>query len=104
MTDISVALHPLWMWAERYDVTFDLVVLFGLSTLLTRSILMTYGLLDVEDETLFLWRVLVLIGAPLAISGYIAGLWRDPPPVRQIVIRLGILAVATAIPAVLVAT
>lgn len=69
------------------------IVLFGATTLVTRSLLHYYGLLGIGNETPFLWRALVLIGAPLAISGYIAGLWRDPPPLRQIVVRLVALAV-----------
>lgn len=79
------------------------IVLMGATTLVSRSLLRYYGWLDMDHETLFLWRALVLIGAPLAIAGYIAGLWRDPPPARQIVSRIVALAIVVTVLTLLMA-
>lgn len=79
------------------------IVLMGATTLVTRSLLRYYGWLEIDHETLFLWRALVLIGAPLAIAGYIAGLWRDPPPARQIVRRIVVLTIVVTVLTLLMA-
>ncbi len=75
-------------------------VLFGASVLTTRTMLRMYDLDYGGEGSLYAWRLLVIIGAPLAVAGYAAGVLRDPPPTRQIVGRLSVLLavlIATAI-------
>lgn len=71
------------------------VFVAGACVLLSRSLLAWYGHDIWRAELLVIWRGLVLIGAPVAIAGYVAGIVRDPPPRRQIVTRLALLAVVT---------
>lgn len=69
------------------------LVMMGLTTLVTRSVLIEYDVLNDGHPSYVLWRTLVIIGAPFAIAGFAAGVWRDPPPVRQVVARLSFLFV-----------
>ncbi len=80
------------------------VLLFGCSVLLVRAVLHMYGVIDTEQEMLMLWRLLVLIGGPVALAGYVMGLWRDPPPARQVITRLVVLALVTAVMALVFAS
>lgn len=66
-------------------------MLFGASVLLIRWVMAVYALGHADDELQLLWRLLVLIGAPFALAGYILGLFREPPPVRQVALRLAVL-------------
>lgn len=67
------------------------IFLFGAAVLLSRSLLRYYGQDDGGPVVLASWRALVLIGAPVAITGYLLGLFREPPPWRQVVGRLAVL-------------
>lgn len=76
--------------------------LAGGCVLLTRSLLYAYGHDVWRGELLVIWRLLVLVGAPVATAGLLAGVLREPPPRRQIVERLVLLIVAIAITVVVV--
>jgi hypothetical protein len=69
-------------------------VMFAATVLLSRSLLRNYGYQLYVGEMLVLWRVLVLIFAPMAVLGFGIGLVRNPVPPGQIARRLAALAVA----------
>ena len=81
---VRVNIHDLGM------VGFT-IMLFGASVLLTSWVMAVYGWGDSGDSLAILWRGLVLIGAPRAIGGYLAGFIREPPPARQVTARLFVL-------------
>lgn len=67
---------------------------FGILLLVSTIIYRYYGGTFVILESLLLWKFVVLVFAPLALIGYIAGFIRDPVPPGQITRRLLGLAVA----------
>jgi len=78
--------------------------LFGATVLLTGIIYAHYGGDVLLAEANVLWKLLVLVGAPVAIVAYILGMIRDPVPCWQIVRRLAALAVALTVLFVLLDT
>lgn len=70
------------------------VVCLGITILLSMIVARQYGWIWLRAETRVLWQSLVLIGAPVAIAGYLAGMIREPIPRRQIAVRLLALAAA----------
>ena len=78
--------------------------LFGATVLLTGIIYAHYGGDVLLAEANVLWKLLVLVGAPVAVAGYIAGMIRDPVPCWQIVRRLAALGLALTVLFVLLDT
>ena len=97
---ITVLALVLYIRVDLHDwgmVGFTIFTM-GACVLLSRSLLAWYGHDVWRGELLVIWRTLVLVGAPVATAGFIAGMLREPPPRRQVVIRLALLAlVAVAI-------
>lgn len=60
----------------------------GATFLMTRSITWYWGSPYLRGELLVMWRALILTGVVLMTIGQIKGLFRDPPPQRQVVRRL----------------
>lgn len=79
------------------------IFLFGASVLTTRTMLRQYDLEYGGDSSLYAWRILVLIGTPIAITGYVVGWKNNPPPRRQVLTRLAVLIVALLVPVALYA-
>lgn len=72
-------------------------VLFGELVLLSSIIWRYYGGREFLGEASALWKVLVLVGAPLAIAGYVTGMIRDPVPRGQLIRRIVALILALAV-------
>ena len=98
MTVISLTLAiTLYLRVDIHDwgMVGLTVFVFGASVLMVRWVARTYGWVDDSPAMLVIWRFLVVTGAPLALSGFVMSFWRDPPPVRQIGLRLAWLAAIT---------
>lgn len=72
------------------------VMMFGASVLLVRWVVKMHGWGD-ADELYVVWRLLVLIGTPFALTGYVLGMVREPPPMRQVLCRLALLVVIVTV-------
>jgi hypothetical protein len=66
-------------------------VMFAAVVLLSRTLLRHYGHTMYVDELMVLWRVMLMISAPMAFLGFGFSMKRDPVPLSQIARRLMVL-------------
>ena len=100
MTIISLTLAiTLYLRVDIHDWGMVGLTIFvsGASALMVRWVARTYGWVDDASALLVLWRFLVVLGAPLALAGFVMSFWRDPPPRRQVVMRLAWLLTITLV-------
>lgn len=76
----------------------------GVSILLVRWVMRHYGWIDDSPVMVILWRMLVVIGAPLALTGFVMSFWRDKPPARQVLVRLSVLVLFIVVLTITVAS
>lgn len=82
----------IYLRVDRHDwgmVGMD-IFFFGTAVLLTRALFHRYGLYT-HPDIVWVWRVLVIVGAPIALTGHGVGFFRDKPAPQQVVKRLIIL-------------
>ena len=98
MTIISLTLAiTLYLRVDIHDWGMVGLTIFvsGASVLMVRWVARTYGWVDDASALLVLWRFLVVLGGPLALAGFLMSFWRDPPPRRQVAMRLAWLLTIT---------
>lgn len=70
--------------------------MFGISVLMVRVILRSEGWVGDSPDLIIVWRLFVILGAPVALAGYILGIKRKTPPARQVARRLLVMAAVIA--------